>query len=110
LYETQSRLVSQLEAAQAKVPSTTTPPSSYAQLAQRFAPAMQKIAPMLEGAGKLLAPAAVAKELFYTSPEEVQQLQQMRQSGNSLKDTMNKKYQQINTAIREAAARKALGQ
>jgi hypothetical protein len=88
--------------------------SRFAQLAQRFAPAMQKIAPMLEGAGKVagkaLAPAMIAKELFYTSPEEIEQLKQMEQNGTSLKDTMNKKYQQINTAIREAAAQKVLGQ
>jgi hypothetical protein len=78
-------------------------PSMLGQMAQR-------VAPFVQGASKALAPAMIAKELFYTSPEEVQQLQQMRQSGTSLKDTMNKKYQEINTAIREAAARKALGQ
>jgi hypothetical protein len=31
---------------------------------------LNKAAPYLEGAGKLVAPAMIAKELFYTSPEE----------------------------------------
>ena len=82
----------------------------FAQLAQRFAPAMQKIAPMLEGAGKMVAPAAIAKELFYTSPEEVEQLKQMRQSGTSLKDVANQKMQQITNAMRLEAASKVVGQ
>ena len=86
------------------------PSGNFAQLAQRFAPAMQKISPMLEGAGKLLAPAAIAKELFYTSPEEQAQLKQMEQTHTTLKDYANQKYQQINEAIRSAAAQKALGQ
>ena len=85
----------------------------FAQLAQRFAPAMQKIAPMLEGAGKVagkaLAPAMIAKELFYTSPEEVEQLKQMRQSGTSLKDVANQKMQQITNAMRLEAASKVIG-
>lgn len=82
----------------------------FAQLAQRFAPAMQRVAPYLEGAGKMVAPAAIAKELFYTSPEEVQQLKEMSQSGTSLKDVANQKMQQITNAMRLAAARKVIGQ
>lgn len=74
------------------------------------APAPSMLSRITQGASKALAPAMVAKELFYTSPEEVQQLKEMRQSGTSLKDWGNQKYQQINTAIRDAAARKALGQ
>ena len=42
----------------------------YGTMAQKVAPVLQKAAPMLEGAGKLLGPAMIAKELFYTSPEE----------------------------------------
>ena len=42
----------------------------YGSIAQKVAPVLQKAAPMVEGAGKLLGPAMMAKELFYTSPEE----------------------------------------
>ena len=132
LYQMRDRLTPQVQAAQAKVPgfnantpvaqgpvkpSTTFTGGANPAFDQALSksPGMlgqmaQRVAPFVEGASKALAPAMIAKELFYTSPEEVQQLQQMRQSGTSLKDTMNKKYQEINTAIREAAARKALGQ
>ena len=48
----------------------------YGSVANRVAPMLQKAAPYLEGAGKMIAPAMIAKELFYTSPEERAILQQ----------------------------------
>ena len=103
---------------------------------------MGRVAPYLETAGKLankvLTPALIAKELYYTSPEERAQLQQMEQNHTTLKDWTKQKLgmgnpapqpmaapvqpqaapaqpqasQQtnINDAIRIAAAKKALGQ
>ena len=94
---------------QAKMPNVSGSTSTTTATGP-VAPNSSMLGRLAQGAGKMIAPAMIAKELFYTSPEEVQQLQQMRQSGTSLKDTMNKKYQEINTAIRDAAARKALGQ
>ena len=76
----------------------------------RYAQMAQRVAPFIEGASKALAPAMIAKELFYTSPEEVEQLKQMRQNGTSLRDWGNQKYQQINELMRSLAAQKAIGQ
>ena len=102
---------------------------------------MNRVAPYLETAGKLankaLTPALIAKELYYTSPEERAQLQQMEQNHTTLKDWTKQKLgmgnsgllqsapapqpmaapvqpqmnqqDKINEAIRLAAAKKALG-
>lgn len=43
----------------------------YGNMARQVAPVLQKAAPYMEGASKMLAPAMIAKELFYTSPEEI---------------------------------------
>jgi hypothetical protein len=63
--------------------------SKYGQVANKVAPVLNRVAPALEGAGKMLAPAMIAKELFYTSPEEQAQLKQMEQSHTGLKDWVN---------------------
>jgi len=72
------------------MPPQTTPPAAPAappiggpaaqqgstfiqRLAQQYAPianVMNKAAPYLQGASRMVAPAMIAKELFYTSPEE----------------------------------------
>ena len=39
-------------------------------MAQQYGTVAQKVAPVLAGASKMIAPAVIAKELFYTSPEE----------------------------------------
>lgn len=88
------------------------------QIGAKFAPLAQRVAPVLQGANKLLAPAAVASELFYTSPEQRAQLQEMEQSGTTLKDYTKQKLgmsppvqnsqAQIDEMIRKAAAKRAL--
>lgn len=45
-------------------------------LAQQYGGMASKVAPVLSGASKMIAPAMIAKELFYTSPEERAILQQ----------------------------------
>jgi hypothetical protein len=108
----------------ASAPVSAAPAQSLAsQIGSKFAPLAQRVAPVLQGAGKILAPAAVASELFYTSPEEQAQLKQMEQSGTTLKDWTKQKLgmaprarpqpqtnnqAQINQMIREAAAKKAM--
>jgi hypothetical protein len=51
------------------------------QQAKQYGPAMEaissRVGPVVRGAGKALAPLAVASELFYTSPEERAQLKQL---------------------------------
>jgi len=42
----------------------------YGSVANRVAPVLQKAAPMVEGAGKMLTPALIAKDLFYTTDAE----------------------------------------
>jgi hypothetical protein len=74
------------------------------------APVPSMLGRLAQGASKAIAPAMIAKELFYTSPEEVQQLKEMSQNGTSLKDVANQKMQQITNAMRLAAARKVIGQ
>jgi hypothetical protein len=91
------------------------------QIGSKFAPLAQRVAPVLQGASKLLAPAAVASELFYTSPEDQAQLKQMEQSGTTLKDYTKQKLgmaprpqpqannqARLDQMIREAAAKRAL--
>jgi hypothetical protein len=48
----------------------------FAPMARAVAPVLQKAAPYVQGASKMLAPAMIAKELFYTSPEEIAILKQ----------------------------------
>jgi len=104
-------------------PIAPSNPSLINQIGAKFAPLAQRVAPVLQGASKLLAPAAVASELFYTSPEEQAQLKQMEQSGTTLKDWTKQKLgmaprppapvnnqARIDQMIREAAAKKALAQ
>lgn len=54
-------------------------------------PMAQRAASIVSGAAKIAAPLMIGKELFYTSPEEQQQLKEMAQSGNSLRDQINRK-------------------
>jgi LysM repeat protein len=42
----------------------------YGQVASKVAPVLEEAAPYLRGASKMITPALLAKELFYTSPEE----------------------------------------
>ena len=55
-------------------------------ITQKFAPLATKVAPVLEGASKALAPAMIAKELYYTSPEEKATLAEMERNHTTLKD------------------------
>jgi hypothetical protein len=56
------------------LPATAAPAQTVQQMAmdklKMLGGLSQKVGPMLQGAGKAIAPLAVAKELFYTSPEE----------------------------------------
>ena len=69
---------------------------------------MNRVAPYLETAGKLankaLTPALIAKELYYTSPEERAQLQQMEQNHTTLKDWTKQKLGMGNPAPQPMAA------
>lgn len=61
--------------------------SSFIQnITQKFAPMAAKVAPVLQGASRALAPAMVAKELYYTSPEEKAALAEMGRNHTTLKD------------------------
>lgn len=99
--------------------SVAAPGQSLAsQIGAKFAPIAQRVSPILQGANKLLAPAAMASELFYTSPEQRAQLQEMERTGTTLKDYTKQKLgmtppvqnsqAQIDEMIRKAAAKKAL--
>ncbi len=56
------------------LPATAAPAQTVQQMAmdklKMLGGLSQKVAPMLQGASRAIAPLAVAKELFYTSPEE----------------------------------------
>ena len=97
-------------------PVAPTGQNLMGRLGAQFAPLAQRVAPVLQGASKLVAPAAIASELFYTSPQEQAQLKQMEQSGTTLKDWTKQKLGigqpqlNIDDAIRKAAAKRALEQ
>ena len=83
------------------VPTETAP-------GPRTAPGfMGRVAPYLETAGKLankaLTPALIAKELYYTSPEERAQLQQMEQNHTTLKDWTKQKLGMGNSGLLQSA-------
>lgn len=85
------QLQTALDAIRGKVAGPVTPGSIPTPGAVPNAPASMS-SKILGGISKLAAPAAIASELFYTSPEDRQALQEMEASGTSLSDWANKKF------------------
>ena len=94
-------------------PAPQPQPGAFSGLAQRFAPIMNRVAPVLRGASNLVAPAMLARELFYTSPEEQIALKQMEdqkrlQGWRPINETAAQSQDRLDQLIKLRAAQQAL--